>query len=273
MEKRIAQAAEFLESGLDRRPQVGLITGTGLGSAIPGMAKESRFSYEEIPHFPRSTARGHEGALIIGEIQDRAVMAMAGRFHLYEGYSAREIAFPVRVMARLGVNYLLISSAAGGLNPLFRRGDLMVVTDHINLSGHNPLVGINLENFGPRFPDMAQAYDPEVISIARQSAVSGGVRLMEGVYVGVLGPSLETPAETRFLRMIGADAVGMSTVMEAIAGVHCGLRVGAVVVITNVNRPESMEKISIDEVIAAAQEAGPVLGGLWETIIPLLPHG
>lgn len=271
MQKQIAEAADYLFSRLDGKPQVGLITGTGLGSLTERLAEKTRLSYGEIPHFPRSTAHGHKGMLVFGRLQETPVVAMEGRFHLYEGYTAHEVSLPVRVMARLGVKYLLISSAAGGLNPSFQRGDLMLVTDHINLSGANPLVGANLDDFGPRFPDMAQAYDRRIMETARRSAKDAGIRLREGVYVGVMGPSLETPAETRFLRMIGADAVGMSTVGEAIVGVHCGLRVGAVVVITNVNLPERMERISIEEVIAAAREAGPVLGELWERIIPSLP--
>lgn len=271
MEDQIAEAAEFIDFRMDEKPYVGLITGTGLGSVIHPLTQETTISYDAIPHFPRSTSLGHEGKLIIGRIQNVSVMAMAGRFHLYEGYRAQEVSFPVRVMARMGVKYLLISSAAGGLNPMFRKGDLMLVTDHINLFGANPLVGPNLEDFGPRFPDMAQAYDAGLGALGRQVAGKMGIRLMEGVYAGVMGPSLETPAETRFLRMIGADAVGMSTVMETIAGVHCGLRVGAIVVITNVNLPDSMKRISIDDVIAAAQGSGPVLGKLWEGIISSLP--
>jgi purine-nucleoside phosphorylase len=175
-------------------------------------------------------------------------------------------------MAMMGVKYLLISSAVGGLKPGFETGDLMVVTDHINLTATNPLIGPNLDIFGPRFPDMSKVYDPDLIALAKEKASESGIRLRQGVYAGLVGPSLETPAETRFLRMIGGDAVGMSTVSEAIVGVHCGMKISAIVVITNVNLPDHMEKISLDEVIAAAKNSGPALSTLWEKIIESLPE-
>jgi purine-nucleoside phosphorylase len=198
-------------------------------------------------------------------------MAMEGRFHLYEGYNPQEITFPIRVMSKLGVQYLFISSAAGGLNPRLAQGDLMVVHDHINLTGTNPLIGPNWDAFGPRFPDMSEVYDEDLIRLAKEKGKDIGISLKQGVYVGILGPSLETPAETRFLRMIGADAVGMSTVSEAIVGGHCGLKILLIVAITNVNIPDAMEKTSLEEVIAAAEEAGPRLALLWEKIISALP--
>jgi purine-nucleoside phosphorylase len=190
---------------------------------------------------------------------------------MYEGYTPQEITFPVRVMSRLGVHTLLISSAAGGLNTLFDPGDLMLVSDHINLTGANPLIGPNLDAFGPRFPDMVQVYDPDLRSIAREKALDERLLLREGVYVALKGPSLETPAETRFLKMIGADAVGMSTVSEVITGVHCGMKIMAIVVITNVNLPDCMGKASLDDIIATADKAGTKLGLLWERIIAALP--
>jgi purine-nucleoside phosphorylase len=204
-------------------------------------------------------------------LSDNTVLAMEGRFHIYEGYSPQEITFPVRVMSRLGVHALFISSAAGGLNPQFATGDLMLVSDHINLTGANPLVGPNLDAFGPRFPDMVQVYDPDLLNLAREQALDQHLLLREGVYVGLVGPSLETPAETRFLRMIGADAVGMSTVNEVIAGVHCGMKILAIVVITNVNLPDCMEKASLEDIIRTAEEAGTRLGLLWEKIFAALP--
>ena len=267
----IEHAADFLSSKITSPPQIGMITGTGLGTLTDKMEVELRLPYEEIPHFPRSTIRGHRGMLICGKLADKSVMAMAGRFHFYEGYTVQEITFPIRVMSRLGIRYLFISSAAGGLNPEFEAADLMIVTDHINLTGNNPLIGPNLDQFGPRFPDMAEVYDRHLIALAKEKASETGLPVKQGVYVGIIGPSLETPAETRFLRTIGADAVGMSTVAEVIVGVHCNLKIMVIVVITNVNLPERMKKISIEEVIATAEKAGPRLSLLWGKIIAALP--
>jgi purine-nucleoside phosphorylase len=264
---KIREASEFIASRILSPPRVGIITGTGLGELTSSMTTDLRLPYEEIPHFPRSTAAGHKGTLAFGRIGGVSVMAMEGRFHLYEGYTAEEVTFPVRVMSRLGAGILIISSAAGGLNPLFEPADLMVVTDHINLTGRNPLVGPNLDAFGPRFPDMSHVYDKNLTALAREKALELRIPLREGVYVGILGPSLETPAETRFLRTIGADAVGMSTVLEVIAGVHCGMRILVIVAISNVNLPDCMKETSIEEVISTAQQAGSILTPLLERII------
>jgi purine-nucleoside phosphorylase len=271
VEDLVKEAAEFLKSRIDGQPEICMITGTGLGSLTERMDVHERIAYDEIPHFPRSTITGHRGTLAVGTICDRYVCTLEGRFHLYEGYSPGQVVFPVRVMSLLEAGYLLISSAAGGLDPLFAPGDLMAVTDHINMTGANPLTGANLDLFGPRFPDMSSAYDPELLRLASDTALSARIRLLKGVYVGVPGPSMETPAETRFLKMIGADAVGMSTVHEAIAGVHCGFRVLAIVAITNVNLPDCMEATSLEKVIANAQKASIPLSALWESIIERLP--
>jgi purine-nucleoside phosphorylase len=230
------------------------------------MDQKVRIPYEAIPHFPTSTIEGHKGNLVQGRIQGKSILAMEGRFHYYEGYSVKEVTFPVRVMALLGIRHLFISSAAGGLNPGFSPGDLMLVTDHINLTGQNPLIGPNLDQFGPRFPDMTRVYDPGLMEIARREALASHIELRQGVYVGIAGPSLETPAETRFLRGIGADAVGMSTVPEVIVGAHCGLKIAVIVAITNVNLPDCMKETSIEEVISTAETAGKVLSGLWGRI-------
>jgi len=266
----IQSAADFLASKVPTSPQIGMITGTGLGLLTDKMHVDFRIPYEEIPHFPRSTIAGHKGTLVCGKLANKPVMAMEGRFHVYEGYTPEEITFPVRVMSKLGINTLLISSAAGGLNPEFEPADIMIVKDHINLTGRNPLIGPNLDEFGPRFPDMSQVYDPDLIKLAREKATEAKIPLKEGIYVGIVGPSLETPAETRFLRMVGADAVGMSTVPEVIVGVHCGLKIMVIVAITNVNIPEAMGKTSIEQVIATAEKAGPKLSLLWEKIISAL---
>lgn len=271
MYEKIAETVDFLGSRLNNPPEIGMITGTGLGSLTDKMNVDFRIPYEEIPHFPSSTVTSHEGFIVSGSIAGRNVMAMEGRFHIYEGYSPFEVTFPVRVMAKLGINHLFISSAAGGFNPQYKPGDLMVIDDHINLTGRDPLIGPNLDELGPRFPDMSRVYDPDLIKIARKNAMEQMIDLKQGVYLGITGPSLETPAEVRFMRMIGADAVGMSTVLEVIAGVHCGLKIMAIVVITDVNLPDCMEEIKVEEVIATAMAASPSLTALWEGIIKDLP--
>lgn len=267
MLQKIQEATNYIASRIPAPPRVGIITGTGLGELTAAMAIDLRLPYQEIPHFPRSTTRGHRGTLAFGRIGDAAAMTMEGRFHLYEGYGAGEVVFPVRVMSRLGAKTLIISSAAGGLNPLFQPGDLMLVTDHLNLTGKNPLIGPNLEEFGPRFPDMSRVYDRRLTALARQKALELGIALREGVYAGILGPSLETPSETRHLRLIGADAVGMSTVLEVIAGVHCGMKILVIVAISNVNLPDCMKETSLEEVIATAEKAGKKLSPLLKEII------
>jgi purine-nucleoside phosphorylase len=192
---------------------------------------------------------------------------MEGRFHLYEGYTPAEVTFPVRVMKKLGTKYLFISSAAGGFNPQYKAGDLMVIDDHINYTGIDPLAGPNLDEFGPRFPDMSRVYDPDLIMTAKKNAMKQQIELRQGVYIGITGPCLETPAEVRLMRMLGADAVGMSTVHEVIVGVHCGLKIMAIVVITDMDLPDCMEEIKVDKVIAVAEAASPKLTSLWESMI------
>ena len=271
MQEEIQRAADFLISRIRSSPKIGMITGTGLGALTKEIEVDVRLPYEKIPHFPTSTIKGHKGTLVCGKLANKSIMAMEGRFHIYEGYAPKEITFPIRVMSKLGIKYLFISSAAGGLNPQFEPADVMIVTDHINLTANNPLIGPNLDEFGPRFPEMTEVYDRDLIRLAREKASEAGVSLREGVYVGIVGPSLETPAETRFLRMIGADAVGMSTVSEVIVGIHCGLKIMVIVAITNVNLPDSMHKTSIEQVIATAEKAGPKLSLLWEKIISAIP--
>jgi purine-nucleoside phosphorylase len=260
MIEQIAESTAFLAGKIGKKPQIGMITGTGLGSLTDKMDADIRISYEDIPHFPTSTIVGHKGTLVSGELGGKAILAMEGRFHLYEGYTPQEITFPVRVMSKLGIRYLYISSAAGGLNPLFKPADLMLVTDHINLTAQNPLIGPNLGEFGPSFPDMSAVYDRDLMKLARQKALALGTLLREGVYVGITGPSLETPAETR-----------MSTVLEVIAGVHCGLKITVIVAITNVNLPDCMKPTSIEDVVGTAEKAGQTLAVLWEEIIKGLP--
>ncbi|MBW1765777.1 MAG: purine-nucleoside phosphorylase [Deltaproteobacteria bacterium] len=271
MLKKIQETTEFLGSKIATSPQIGMITGTGLGNLTEKMEIDFRLPYEEIPNFPSSTTMGHKGTIVCGRLAGKSVIAMEGRFHIYEGYTLKEITFPIRVMSKLGISHLFISSAAGGLNPQLEPGDLMIVTDHINLTGQNPLIGPNLDQFGPPFPDMSEVYDRDLITLAGKEALESGILLRQGVYVCITGPSLETPAETRFLKMIGADAVGMSTVSEVIVGVHCGLNIMTIVAITNVNLPDCMKKTSIEDVISTAKKAEPHLSRLWEEIIGALP--
>ncbi|MGD9159386.1 MAG: purine-nucleoside phosphorylase [Desulfobacteraceae bacterium] len=267
MINKINDAAYFLASKIGNVPEIGMITGTGLGSLTDRMEVDVRIPYENIPHFPTSTMTSHEGFMVAGSIAGKRVIAMEGRFHLYEGYTPAEVTFPVRVMKKLGTKYLFISSAAGGFNPQYKAGDLMVIDDHINYTGIDPLAGPNLDEFGPRFPDMSRVYDPDLIMTAKKNAMKQQIELRQGVYIGITGPCLETPAEVRLMRMLGADAVGMSTVHEVIVGVHCGLKIMAIVVITDMDLPDCMEEIKVDKVIAVAEAASPKLTSLWESMI------
>ncbi len=269
---RVEEASAFLSRRLGLTPQVGIIVGTGLGGVAARIDKTAEFSYYNIPHFPRSTVESHAGKLVAGRFGERAVVALQGRFHFYEGYSLEEVTFPVRVMASLGIRTLALSNAAGGLNPAFGTTDLMVIRDHINLMGANPLRGPNRDAWGPRFPDMSTPYDLSLCEEAEDLAREEGLRLHKGVYVAVSGPSMETPAETRFLRMIGGDAVGMSTVPEVIVARHAGLRVFAVSVIANVNTPDSMQPIHLRDVIAVAERAEPGLAALLSGLIRRLEN-
>jgi purine-nucleoside phosphorylase len=228
---------------------------------------ETVVEYEEIPHFPVSTVESHHGKLIFGTLAGRQVVVMQGRFHSYEGYTLQQVTFPVRVMKALGVGTLLISNAAGGMNPHFSRGDLMVITDHINLLGGNPLIGPNDDTLGPRFPDMSEPYDRGLRTLAEEVALDLKVRLQRGVFVAVPGPNLETRAEYRFLRLIGADAVGMSTVPENIVAIHSGMRVLGMSIITDECFPDALQPANVDEIIAAAMAAEPTLTAIMRGVV------
>lgn len=264
--RQVEEAAAFLRSRTALRPEIAMILGTGLGGAAGEMENAVAIPYEEIPHFPVSTVAGHEGRLLCGLFAGKPVLAMQGRFHLYEGYTARQISFPIRVLKALGSKILIVSNAAGGLNPQFQAGDLMLVTDHINMTGQNPLVGPNVDEWGARFTDMTEPYSRRLRKLAAETALAAGIELHRGVYVGLVGPSLETAAETRFLRAAGADAVGMSLVMEAITAVHAGIELMGVSVITNVNLPDNYQPAPLEEIIATAESAGrrlqKLLGGV-----------
>jgi purine-nucleoside phosphorylase len=268
--REIEESSHFIGRQIKEKPSVAIILGTGLGGLVENISITEVIPYEEIPHFPHSTVQGHEGRLIFGRWAGKSMLVMQGRVHFYEGYPLPRVTFPVRVMRKLGVEILVLSNAAGGLNPLFAPGDLMVISDHINFMGQNPLVGSNLESFGPRFPDMSAVYDRGLIDLAKQAALEEKIMLHKGIYVGVSGPSLETPAETRFLRMIGADAVGMSTIPEAIVGVHCGLRIVGFSAISNVNHPACMKRASIEEILANASLAGGKLMRILEKVLKKL---
>jgi purine-nucleoside phosphorylase len=259
----VKETAAFLKKRLDRLPSIGIMTGTGLGESVDKLKVSSVFHYRDLPHFPVSTVDGHHGRLLLGTLACRPVAVLQGRFHLYEGYSPLEVTFPVRVLQALGVRTLIVTNAAGGLNPAFKAGSLMLITDHINLSGANPLVGPNHDDWGVRFPDMNKTYDGHLSDLARQGATVSGIGLAQGVYAGLLGPSLETPAEIRFLKTIGADAVGLSTIQEVIAAVHGGMRVLGLSTLTNINDPDHPCPALLADIIDIARKAAPAL----ETII------
>ena len=256
---QVAEALDHIRRHWDEQARVGLILGTGLGSLAQEIRSPVYLPYEQIPHFPRSTAVGHQGQLVLGRLCGLPVVAMQGRFHAYEGYSYQEITFPVRVMKALGAELLVVSNACGGLNPQFAVGDIMVLEDHINLMNGNPLIGINDDALGPRFPDMSQPYDRRLIDVALRVARRNDIVAHKGVYVAVTGPNLETRAEYRFLRLIGADAVGMSTVPEVLVAVHSSMRCLGLSVITDMCLPDALKPVEVEEILAVAAAAEPKL--------------
>lgn len=250
--------------------EIGIILGTGLGGLVKEIKVHHEIDYADLPHFPLSTVESHQGKLIFGTINGKNVVAMQGRFHYYEGYTMQQITYPVRVMKFLGVNTLLVSNACGGMNPLFRRGDVMLMADHINLLGDNPLIGKNEDSLGPRFPDMSEPYDHELIALAENVALENKIKIQKGVYVAVPGPNLETRAEYRFLRSIGADVVGMSTVPENIVANHMGIKVLGFSIITDECFPESLKPVDVSEIIAVATQAEPKMTLIMKEVIKKL---
>ncbi|MFN4082890.1 MAG: purine-nucleoside phosphorylase [Bacteroidia bacterium] len=268
MYQQIIESADFLKKQITHQPEIGIILGTGLGSLVNEVLVQTQISYESIPHFPVSTVESHKGKLLFGTIHNKQVVVMQGRFHYYEGYSLQQVTFPVRVLKMLGIKKLFISNAAGGLNPQQEVGSLMMITDHINLLPDHPLRGKNIDELGPRFPDMSDAYCSELAQLARTCANKLNIKLHEGVYAAVQGPTLETKAEYKYLRIIGADAVGMSTVPENIVARHMGIPVFAISVITDMGIAERMtHKISLQDVIDAANSAQPKLTALVSCMI------
>ena len=266
MLQKIQETASFLKSRMTTAPETAIILGTGLGSLVNEITDKYEIEYKDIPNFPLSTVEGHSGKLIFGKLGDKDIMAMQGRFHYYEGYSMKEVTFPVRVMRELGIKTLFVSNAAGGMNPDFLIGDLMIITDHINTFPEHPLRGKNIP-YGDRFPDMSKTYSPELIAMAKEIAAEKGIRVVEGVYLGTQGPTFETPAEYVMFRRMGGDAVGMSTVPEVIVARHCGIRVFGISVITDLGIEGVVVEVSHEEVQKAADEAQPRMTTIFREIV------
>jgi len=267
LKQKIDEAVQFIRTKTSMKPRIGVILGSGLGSLTKAVKREVEIPYGQIPHFPLSTVEGHAGRLLFGTVGGKQVVAMEGRFHYYEGYTLQQVTFPIRVMKQLGIEILVVSNAAGGLNPQFAKGDIVLMTDHINFQGNNPLLGHNDDTLGPRFPDMHNCYDKELQEIAKQTAIDEGIYLQRGVYIGVSGPNLETAAEYRFLRIIGGDLVGMSSVPEVLVARHQGTKVIGFSVVTDMGLPDAMEACSHAKVLAAAEKAGPDLSRLIEKTV------
>lgn len=263
----IDESVRFIRSKSSLQPDVGIILGTGLGALAREIEKESEIHYEDIPHFPLSTVESHAGKLILGKLGGKKVVAMQGRFHFYEGYTMQQIVFPVRVMKFLGIRALLVSNACGGMNPQYRAGDVMIMDDHINLLGDNPLRGPNEDSLGPRFPDMSEPYSRKLIALAEQIALEERIKVQRGVYVAVMGPNLETRAEYRFLRGIGADVVGMSTIPEVIAANHMGIPCLGFSIVTDECFPDALHPVDIARILKVAGEAEPKMTLIMKKVV------
>lgn len=266
MLEKIIETANYLKSRMHTQPETAIILGTGLGSLANEITDKYEVMYQDIPNFPISTVEGHSGKLIFGKLGNKDIMAMQGRFHFYEGYSMKEVTFPVRVMRELGIKTLFVSNAAGGMNPAFEIGDLMIITDHINFFPEHPLRGKNIE-YGPRFPDMSEAYNRTLIQKADQIAAEKGIKVQHGVYIGTQGPTYETPSEYKMFRILGADAVGMSTVPEVIVANHCGIQVFGISVITDLGVEGKIVEVTHEEVQKAADEAQPYMTTIMRELI------
>lgn len=279
---RIRESVDYIKGLYKKQPRIGIVLGSGLGNLIDEITKEAEIEYDDIPHFPVSTVQGHHGKLILGQLSGKDIIAMAGRFHYYEGYSAADVAYPIRVMKQLGVETLLISNAAGGVRidrtipgtqqkaRGFKVGDLMIINDHISFATVNPLLGPNNELLGPRFPDMSEPYSKELITLAKNIAAANSIPVEEGVYFGVTGPTFETRAEYKMIGILGGDAVGMSTVQEVIVAVHAGMKVFAMSVITDIGIREEDNTITHEEVLQAAREAEPKLTLIFKELVAAL---
>lgn len=270
LKKKIEEAGDFIKDRIRANPTVGIILGTGLGALSKEIKEKKELPYGNIPYFPRPTVMTHSGNLVFGKIGNKPIVAMEGRFHYYEGYSMKEVTFPVRVLKALGIKTLIVSNAAGGMNPQFEAGDLALITDHLNLMGDNPLIGPNEDELGPRFPDMSQPYARRLINLAEEIALKERIKIKKGVYVAVAGPNLETAAEYRFLRGLGADMVGMSTVPEVIVARHAGLEVLGLSCITDECLPDALKPADIKEIIKIASKSEPIMTRLIKGLITRL---
>jgi purine-nucleoside phosphorylase len=267
MLEKIKESAAFIQSKTSVQPSIGIILGTGLGGLVKEINVIDTISYEDIPNFPVSTVESHSGKLIFGELGGKKVVAMQGRFHYYEGYTLQQVTFPVRVMKLLGIERLFVSNASGGVNPDFEVGEIMIQDDHINLFPGNPLIGKNLDELGPRFPDMSDPYDPEMIELAKRIASENNIKVSVGTYAGLTGPTLETPAEYRYVRNVGADAVGMSTVPEVIVARHMEIPCFAISIITDLGVPGKIQKVSVQDVIEVASRQEPKMTLIMRELI------
>ena len=263
----INEAAEYINLHTKIKPEIGIILGTGLGGLVKEIEVIDEIPYEHIPHFPVSTVESHKGKLIFGKLGGKSVVAMQGRFHYYEGYTMQEVTFPVRVMKILGIQRLFVSNASGGVNPDYQVGEIMIINDHINLMPAHPLIGKNIDELGPRFPDMSDPYDEDMIALAVQIAEENNIRVAQGVYLGLTGPTLETPAEYRYVRVIGADAVGMSTVPEVIVARHMEIPTFAISIITDLGVPGKIKKVSVQDVIEVASRQEPKMTLIMKELI------
>lgn len=265
--KDLKETVKFLQKEYKKKPQVGIVLGSGLGNFASQIKVEKEVAYEDIPHFPVSTVKGHSGKLIFGQLGNKTVVAMGGRFHYYEGYTPQEVVFPIRVMRQLGIEILLLSNAAGSVNPSYKVGDIMIIRDHISFFTPNPLIGKNVDELGPRFPDMSEPYQRKLIQKGKEIAAKNGFDIKEGVYVAVTGPTFETRAEYKLIHVVGGDVVGMSTVQETIAANHMGLPVFAVSIVTDIGIRDDDNIITHEEVLQAAKEAEPKLALLFNELV------
>lgn len=268
--KQLREAVKYLKKNYKGQPEVGIVLGSGLGNFTEEIEIEKEISYSDIPNFPISTVEGHQGKLIFGNLSGKKIVCMGGRFHYYEGYSSEEVVFPIRVLGLLGIKTLLLSNAAGGVNPSFKVGDIMIINDHIGIDIRNPLIGKNLQELGPRFPDMSEAYKKELIEKAKKVADNLQIEVREGVYFSVTGPTYETPAEYKMIHILGGDAVGMSTVQECIVANHMGIPVFAISVITDLGLTEHHTKITHEEVLHFAKAAEPKLAAIFKELVGVL---
>ncbi|MDB4866643.1 MAG: purine-nucleoside phosphorylase [Cohnella sp.] len=269
--QQLEETGKYLKSQTSITPKIGLILGSGLGELAEQLEESVAVAYEDIPHFPVSTVEGHAGQLVFGRLEGKPVVAMQGRFHYYEGYSMQAVTYPVRVMKALGVELLIVTNACGGMNPTFQAGDLMIIRDHLNMTGANPLIGTNESSLGPRFPDMSRAYTPELAEFVKRTAASLGIDVKEGVYAGISGPTYMTPAELKMLRLLGGDAVGMSTVPEVIVASHAGMKVIGISCVTDMAIGEELEPLTHEQVIEVANRTKPRFISLVRAIVGRFP--